>query len=179
MSLFRRVSDMYEASYPPSILGGGLDPHINSLVPDTVNAAAGPITVTVNGTNFDVDAVVEIDGAAQATTRVSGTVLTISYDPTVAGTVLFTVRNVGSAQESNDASFVVGALAEEPTAAPEVVPTDYSSEPSLAESVANWTVAEVQAYVQAHPETIDEVYGIEQAGRARSTLLAWLESGAT
>lgn len=38
-----------------------------------------------------------------------------------------------------------------------------------------WTVAEVVAYVQAHPGELDAVYDAEAAGKARSTLLAQLD----
>lgn len=36
------------------------------------------------------------------------------------------------------------------------------------------TVAEVQSYVDAHPESVDAVYASEQAGKGRVTLLDWL-----
>lgn len=109
--LLRRVLDTYDASYPPDILGGGPDPSITTLTPSTVSAAAGPTTVTVAGTNFAAGSVVEINQAAQATTFVSATSLTVSYDPSVAGTVQFTVRNPND-EESNSVPFVVGALAD-------------------------------------------------------------------
>jgi hypothetical protein len=99
------VTAYYDASYPPSILGA--DPHISTLTPNTVAASAGPVTVTVTGTNFSAASVVEVNQAAQVTAYVSPTVLTISYDPTVAATVMFTVRD--GAQESNSVPFVVTA----------------------------------------------------------------------
>lgn len=104
----RRAQSVYDASYPPAVFAP--DPQINTLAPNTVSAAAGPTTITVNGTDFEATSVVEVDGTAQATTFVSPTVLTISYDPTVAGTDQFTVRNT-SGKESNSVPFVVGALA--------------------------------------------------------------------
>ncbi len=108
----RRPLSAYDASYPPSVLngGGGPDPSITTLTPSTVSAAAGPTTITVAGTNFEAGSVVEINQAAQATTYVSPTSLTISYDPPTAGTVQFTVRNPND-EESNSVPFVVGALA--------------------------------------------------------------------
>jgi hypothetical protein len=110
------LANYYDESYPPSLWGGGgggpLDPQITTLAPNTGSAAAGPITVTVTGSNFESGSVIEIDQVAQATTFVSATSLTTSYDPTVAGTVLFTVRNVND-EESNSVPFIVGAAAEE------------------------------------------------------------------
>lgn len=102
------LSRYYDQSLPPSVYGAG-DPRISSLAPNTASASSGPITVTVNGSNFESGSVVEIDGAAQATTFVSATRLTVSYDPSTAGTVIFTVRNP-DALESNNSPFVVTAL---------------------------------------------------------------------
>lgn len=108
--LLRRVLDTYDASYPPDILGGGPDPHIDTLAPSTASAAGGPSTVTITGTNFEAGSTVEINQAAQPTTYVSATSLTVSFNPSVAGTVQFTVRNPND-EESNSVPFVVGALA--------------------------------------------------------------------
>ena len=36
------------------------------------------------------------------------------------------------------------------------------------------TIAEVQAYVNEHPDELDAIYAAEQTGKARSTLLDWL-----
>ena len=94
----------------------GPDPSITTLAPTTGSAAAGPITITVTGTNFVSSSVVEVDQAPLPTTYVSGTSLTTSYDPTAAGTHLFTVRNPND-EESNSVSFVVAAEAQEPQAA--------------------------------------------------------------
>lgn len=99
----------YEESYPPFLFAGG-DPRISSLAPNTASASAGPTTVTVNGSNFEADSVVEIDGVAQTTTFVSASRLTVSYDPSTAGTFVFTVRNASNL-ESNDSPFVVTAIA--------------------------------------------------------------------
>jgi hypothetical protein len=106
----RRVTETYDASYPPSVLGGGPDPSITTLTPSTVSAAAGPTTITVAGTNFEAASIVEVNQVAQSTTYVSPTSLTISYDPSTVGTVQFTVRNPND-EESNSVPFVVGALA--------------------------------------------------------------------
>lgn len=44
--------------------------------------------------------------------------------------------------------------------------------------VASMTVAEVEAYVTEHPDELDAVRAAEQAGKGRSTLLAWLDAQA-
>jgi hypothetical protein len=153
----RRAAEVYDASYPPELWGGGSapDPHIDSLVPATASAAAGPATVTVNGSNFEATSDVEINGAAQATTFVSSTVVTVSYDPSTAGTVQFTVRN-DSGKESNSVPFIVAA----------VTATDVSA----------WTVEEVKDFVCDHTDLVDVVADFERAGKNRSTLLIWLET---
>jgi hypothetical protein len=125
MSTVRRALDVYDASYPPS-LWAQPDPQIDTLTPSTVSAAAGATTITVAGSNFVAGSVVEINQAAQATTFVSATSLTVSYDPTVAGTVTFTVRNPSN-EESNSVPFVVGALAGEPQTTPSSPQQAYGS----------------------------------------------------
>src|SRR5690349_24667463 len=42
--------------------------------------------------------------------------------------------------------------------------------------VSAMTVAEVEAFVEAHPDLLSEVYALEQAGKARTTLLTWLKT---
>jgi hypothetical protein len=96
----------------PVVAGIEPDPSITSLAPNTASAAGGAVTVTVTGTNFVSGSVIEINQAAVPTTFVSATSLTTSYDPTVAGTVVFTVRNPND-EESNGVNFIVGAAAEE------------------------------------------------------------------
>jgi len=41
---------------------------------------------------------------------------------------------------------------------------------------ADYTVAEVQAYVEANPDQRDEVWALESEGKNRTTLIAWLEA---
>lgn len=153
-AVLRRAASIYDGSYPPEVLGV-VDPHINSLVPSTVSAAAAATTITVNGTNFEAGSVVEINGTAQTTTYVSPTVLTISYDPTVAATVMFTVRNPNE-EESNSVPFVVGAI--------------------TAREVSAMTVDDVKAFVTDHPDEAGDVAQHEAQGKARSGLLSWLDA---
>jgi hypothetical protein len=82
------------------------DPHITSITPTGISAAAAATTLTVNGYNFENGSVVEINQAAQTTTFVSASKLTISYDPTAAGPVSFTVRNPNE-EESNTVPYTV------------------------------------------------------------------------
>jgi IPT/TIG domain len=147
----------YEQSYPPSIFvpPGPPDPTITSLVPATGSAAAGPLTVQVNGTLFEAGSVVEVDQVAVTTVFVSATELTATFDPSVAGTVAFTVRNPNN-EESNSAPFIVGTL--------------------VAADVSALTVEAVQQFIRDNPELLAEVYALEQAGKARATLLAWLKT---
>lgn len=148
----RQAATVYDASYPPGVYAP--DPHINTLTPNTVSAAAGPTTVTVAGTDFEATSVVEIAGTAQATTFVSPASLTVSYDPTVAATVQFTVRNT-SGKESNSVPFVVGALS--------------------ADDVSAMTVEETKEFVMTNPGSAGTVEDLERQGKARSGLLTWFE----
>jgi IPT/TIG domain len=86
--------------------GGIADPHITALVPNTLPASAGSTLITINGSDFLDGAVVEVAQQARPTTFVSGSKLTIMYDPLAAGTVNFTVRNP-NAEESNSYPFYI------------------------------------------------------------------------
>jgi hypothetical protein len=82
----------------------GADPSIDSLTPDTA-AVGADATVTVTGTYFGENAVVEVDQAAVSTVYVSGSELTATLvDPGTAGTASVTVRNPND-QESNNVDF--------------------------------------------------------------------------
>ena len=152
------LAEYYDTSYPPSLWdgsGGVVDPHINSLVPGTVSAAAAAATIVVNGTHFDADCVVEVDGAGQTTTHVSATRLSISYDPTAAATVTFTVRNSVTDKESNSVLFVVSTV--------------------TADDVSAMTVDDVKDFIREHPDLLAEVTELERHGKHRTTLLEWLQ----
>jgi len=152
------VTTYWDGSYTREILGLpplAPDPHIASLTPSSGSAAGGAIPVQVDGTDFDAGAVVEIDQVAMPTTFVSSTRLTTSFDPAVAGTVVFTVRNAND-EESNSVPFTVATLA--------------------ADDVAGMTVDEVKSYVREHPDWLAEIHAFEQEGKARVTLLEWLRA---
>jgi hypothetical protein len=42
--------------------------------------------------------------------------------------------------------------------------------------VSAMTVPEVESYVHDHPDLLAEVYALEQSGKSRTTLLAWLKT---
>lgn len=166
---FRRYPDS-GGQGPEANLGGvGTEPNpqINLLTPNTVSAAAGPITVTVDGFGFRPSSVVEINGVAQATTYVNGTRLTISYNPTVAATVQFTVRD--GLGESNSVPFIVGAVQEDP--APDATWTKFNIVQWLRDhgvdlapaAEANFTKDElleiVAAYLSEDDETLATLLG--------------------
>jgi hypothetical protein len=156
------IAAYYDASIPPSLLPIP-DPVISALVPDTASAGAGPTVVLVNGSKFQPYSIVEIDQAAQPTTYVSSTRLSVSYDPATAGTVTFTVRSErppAAPVESNSVPFVVAALDEDTVSAA---------------LVASWSIDQVKAFVVAHPTLLAEVLAFERDGKARSTLLTWLQ----
>ena len=81
------------------------DPNIESLTPNTA-VVGGEATVTVTGTNFREDSVVEADQVGVSTVYVSDTELTATLDdPGAAGTDSLSVRNPSSQMESNSVEF--------------------------------------------------------------------------
>lgn len=148
----------FDGSYTREILGLPPlipDPHIDTLTPATGSAAAGPIAVQVDGSNFDAGATVEVDQVAVPTVFVSASRLTTSFDPTAAGVVAFTVRNAND-EESNSVPFTVAAL--------------------VADDVSAMTVPGAEQFIAEHPDLLAELYAFELAGKARATLLAWLKA---
>ncbi|SRR5258707_1050261 len=78
----------------------GTMPTIAQLSPNSATSGAAAFTLTVNGSAFSTKATVNWNGAAQTTTYVSASQLTISVpasDVTTAGTVPVTVTNPGTA----------------------------------------------------------------------------------
>ena len=143
------IGDAFDASYPPSLWQST----VTSVNPNTGIVGASP-TLTVTGTDFTAESIVRFDGDARPTTFVSPTQLTATVAALVAPArmVQVTVSTGGSA------SFAITAAAD-PTSAP-----------------AEFTIAEIQAWVDDHAEFADEVLAAEQArgDDARSTLVTWL-----
>lgn len=85
----------------------GQGPTITSLSPSTVTAGGSGFTLTVNGTGFAAGALVQVNGAARATTFVSATQLTASIlaaDIATQGTDEITVVVQGSPGGGNGTS---------------------------------------------------------------------------
>lgn len=137
-------------------------PVLTTIAPTTVSAAAGAITVTCTGTGFTTDSRIQVDGVTVPTTYVSATSLTTSYDPTVAGTTQFTVRNPDG-KVSAQKPFTVAALADDP------------------ETVLAGSIDEVKAYVNAlanddnRDDIIQALVDAERQARNRATLVTWLD----
>jgi hypothetical protein len=77
----------------------GIVPVLSGLMPNSVNAGAQGFTLTVNGNNFNTNAVVNWGGAQQTTTYVTGKQLTTAIPAAAvatAGTVAVTVTHTGS-----------------------------------------------------------------------------------
>jgi len=84
-----------KSTMPPQ---AGTMPAIAQLSPNSTNAGAA-FTLTVNGSNFLSNAVVNFNGAAQATTPVSATQLTAKIPGSAdmsSGSVPVTVTNPGT-----------------------------------------------------------------------------------
>ena len=77
----------------------GIVPVVSALSPSSVIAGTPGLTLTVNGSNFNSNAVVNWNGAQQATSHVTGNQLTAAIPPAdvaTAGMVAVTVTNPGS-----------------------------------------------------------------------------------
>ena len=139
--------------------GALAQPTLATIAPSTVSAAAGPITVLCTGSGYIAESKIQVDGVAVATTFVSSTQLTTSYDPSVAGTTQFTVRNPDG-KVTTAKPFTVAALVEDPL---------------------DGTIDEVKAYVNglAHDDQrasiIQTLINKERKGQNRATLVSWLD----
>lgn len=85
---------------------GDNDPSLTSIAPPGVLAEAGATLLTLTGNDFVAGSVIEIDQVAVPTTFVNSTTLTTSFDPSVPGRLMFSVRNP-NAEESNSRPFIV------------------------------------------------------------------------
>jgi hypothetical protein len=77
----------------------GVVPAITELSPDNAEAGGGDFTLTVNGSNFNNNAVVNWNGSAQTTAFVTGKQLTAAIPATAiatVGTANVSVTNPGS-----------------------------------------------------------------------------------
>jgi hypothetical protein len=104
----RVVKDVSHAPGPPTPpVVTPPAPVIGSLAPDTAAVSAFAIQVTVNGSDLQPTSIVEIDGVPYPITYDTDTnELNVQYTPTVAGTVMFVVRNDDN-QTSNSFPFIV------------------------------------------------------------------------
>lgn len=98
----------------------GTTPNISQLAPSNMNAGSPAFVLTVNGTNFNSNAAINLNGTAQSTTHVSANQLMANIPAAVvatSGTVAITVTNPGtaggiygggtSAETSNSMTFTI------------------------------------------------------------------------
>ena len=98
----------------------GSMPNISALAPNNTNAGSASFVMTVNGTNFNSNAAINWNGAAQTTSFVSANQLTATIPAAsvaTAGMVTVTVTNPGtpggiygggtSAETSNGMTFTI------------------------------------------------------------------------
>jgi hypothetical protein len=141
----------YDQSYPPSLWEGGSSTAI-SINPAT-GAVGASFTITVTGTGFTADSTIVFDGDPRVTTLVSPTQITAPIGALVAParTVQVVVDTGGSRP------FTITSV-------------------TVRESPSSFTIAEIQAWVDEHPDEADEVLAAEQASPSpRVTLVDWLE----
>jgi IPT/TIG domain len=166
----RRNSRWYQRGYDPlphGVWGDILEltPRITSLVPNTSVVSVAQ-TVQINGANFMPYSTVEIDGVDGPATYVSSTRLTVSYTPGNIGTYGVLVNNDDPALPGHVASNIV----------PYTVSASVGELDPHVEHPGNFTIAEIEAWVDDHPELADEVLAHEQArSTPRVTLIDWLQ----
>jgi IPT/TIG domain len=110
----------YSKPTTTTLPAAGTMPNISALAPSSMAAGSPSFVLTVNGTNFNSNAAVNWNGAAQNTSRVSANQLTATIPAasiTTAGTVTVTVTNPGtsggiygggtSAESSNSMTFTI------------------------------------------------------------------------
>lgn len=137
-------------------------PTLATIAPSTVSAAAGAVTVLCTGSGYIAESKIQVDNVAVPTTFISVTQLSTSYDPNVAGTTQFTVRNPDG-KVTTAKPFTVAALADDP------------------DVVLEGTIDEVKAYVNAlamddnRDDVIQALLDRERANRNRATLVSWLD----
>jgi hypothetical protein len=88
------------SSKPTTPAVAGTMPTISALAPNSMAAGSPAFVLTVNGTNFNGNAVVSWNATAQTTTHVSGNQLTASIPAAsiaTGGSVTVTVTNPGTA----------------------------------------------------------------------------------
>src|SRR5438552_3519687 len=93
-----------DAAPPPNA------PTLSSMSPSSAAAGSGAFTLAVNGTNFVAGSTVQWNGAARATTFVSGTQLTAAIgaaDVAAAGSATVTVMNPSGGGTSNGLTFTI------------------------------------------------------------------------
>jgi len=135
-------------------------PTLTTISPTSGSAAAGAFTVLCNGTGFIPESKIQIDGVIVNTFYINTTQMSTSYDPNVAGTTQFTVRNPDG-KVTAAKPFTVGAL-DDP-------------------DVLDGTIDEVKAYVNglANDDNRDDIIQAlldrERANRNRATLVSWLD----
>ncbi len=106
----------YGSSSQPNTPSAGATPTIAALVPNNVNANSAAFVLTVNGTSFNNNAQVKLNGTTQTTTFVTGSQLTINVPGsmvTTPGTVQVTVTNPAT---MTGGLYGVGTTAETSTA---------------------------------------------------------------
>jgi len=79
-------------------------PTVSSISPSSATAGSGPITLTVTGSSFMSNSVIQVNGAAHATTFISGSQLASTLtagDLATAGTLSITVTTPGGGTSSS------------------------------------------------------------------------------
>jgi hypothetical protein len=113
-----------------------ITPTITAIAPDHATVLGGGFTLTVTGTNFIADSVVDWNGAARATTFKSATSLQaqiLPTDLTIPGTIEITVLNVasnGASAFSNEFPFTINPQSGAAVKFPQVVSVSVAGGPA-------------------------------------------------
>ncbi len=113
-----------------------ITPTITAIAPDHATVLGGGFTLTVTGTNFIGDSVVDWNGAARATTFKSATSVQaqiLPTDLTIPGTVIITVLNIasnGASAFSNPFPFTINPQSSSAVKFPQVVSVSVAGGPA-------------------------------------------------
>ncbi|HUJ95647.1 MAG TPA: hypothetical protein VLW84_10320 [Terriglobales bacterium] len=86
-------------SRPMTTTQSGIMPVVAAIAPNSVAAGGPAVALTVNGSNFNANAVVNLNNLAQPTTRITGSQLMTTIPAsmlTTPGMVMISVTNPGS-----------------------------------------------------------------------------------
>ena len=155
----------YEDSYPPSLYLPPA-PLLVGIAPDTAVVGSADLLMVVYGTDFTPSCVIVFNGGLETTDFTNDTELSTWVQPTSAS---------GPAVVPVQVRYPGGRLTAPVDFTFTATGTQAATKPGFFFDPGAVTVAEVLAYVEAHPDQTEVVLDRELAGKNRSTLVTQLE----